>query len=106
MDEVNVACRLVGPEFVARKAKIVAELFAHVVDVIELDDGFSYRFSSEAPWPATVMAFVEAERSCCPFLRFEIVFEPNHGPLRLTLRGSARAKAFIIEELGLTLNPN
>ena len=105
MDNVDIACRLVGPEFAARKAMIVDSLFSTAAEVVELEDGFSFRFPSEAPWPASVMAFVEAERVCCPFLRFEIVFEPHHGPLWLTLRGSAQAKAFITDELALTPDP-
>lgn len=94
-----VACALLGPAFHERKAAITAELFAHVAETRELEDGFAYRLPSEEPWPARVFAFVEAERVCCPFFRFEVVFEPGSGPLWLSLRGGEGVKAFIAGEL-------
>ena len=100
--ESEIACQLLGPEFAARKEQIARELFAHAEEIVERADGFAYRFPSEGPWPANAFAFIEAERVCCPFLRFEIVFEPNHGPLWLTLRGPGDVKAFIKNELGLS----
>ena len=42
-------------------------------------------------------AFVAAERRCCPFLTFEIAFEPHGGPVWLRLRGSPRIKQFVAE---------
>ena len=99
--ERPIACALLGREFQERKAAITAELLAHVEETRELEDGFAYRFPSDEPWPARVFAFVEAERACCPFFRFEVVVEPDGGPLWLTLRGGEGVKAFIAGELGL-----
>jgi hypothetical protein len=95
----DVACKLMGPEFAARKEAIIRDLFAHAVRIDELSDGFAYQFPATDPWPAKVLEFVEAERQCCPFFLFEIVFEPNNGPLWLRLRGSGEIKAFIEAEL-------
>jgi hypothetical protein len=64
-----------------------------------LPDGYAYQFPASDPWPAKVLEFVAAERQCCPFFTFEIVFEPNDGPLWLRLRGSEEVKAFIQTEL-------
>ena len=90
-----LACALLGAEFQARKAAITEELFAHVLETRELEDGFAYRLPGEGPWPARVFTFVEAERVCCPFFRFEVVLEPDAGPLWLTLRGGEGVKALI-----------
>lgn len=48
---------------------------------------------------AKVLASIAAERQCCPLFTFEIVFEPNDGPLWLRLRGSAEVKSFIAAQL-------
>jgi hypothetical protein len=102
MDEqCGVACNLVGPEFAARKERITEELFANVEQVDELPDGFAFRFPPDEPWPVKIIEFVIAERQCCPFFRFEVVFEPNGGPLWLRLTGEKGAKAFLASELGL-----
>jgi hypothetical protein len=97
----DIACNLIGPEFAARKDAITGDLFAHVVRIEELPDGYAYHFPATAPWPAKVLEFVETERECCPFFTFEIVFEPNGGPLLLRLRGSAEIKEFIAAELAV-----
>lgn len=100
-DDCEVACRLIGPEFAARKEEITRELFAHVEETQERDDGYAFRFPSVSSWPGKIVEFIEAERKCCPFFRFEIVFEPNGGPMWLVLTGPAGVKEFIAEELGL-----
>jgi hypothetical protein len=97
--QAEIACKLLGREFAARKEAITRDLFAHAERVDELPDGFAYQFPAVGPWPAKVLEFVETERQCCPFFTFEIVFEPNDGPLRLRLRGSEEIKAFIQTKL-------
>ena len=97
----SLACRLVGPEFAARKERITGELFVHADTIVALDDGYGFRFPGFAPWLANIVEFIELERECCPFFRFEIVVEPNDGPLWLHLRGADGVQAFIRDELGL-----
>jgi hypothetical protein len=97
--QAEIACKLLGAEFHERRQAITRDLFAHAGHVEELTDGFAYQFSSTDPWPAKVLEFVAVERQCCPFFTFEIVFEPNDGPLWLRLRGSAEIKRFIKTEL-------
>jgi hypothetical protein len=98
-DEPCLACTLMGRDFVERKEAISRELFAHAEQFDELPDGFAYRFPSTAPWPATALSFIEAERQCCPFFTFELVFAPDRAPLWLRLRGSDAIKAFVRAEL-------
>ncbi len=47
------------------------------------------------------MEFITAERECCPFFRFELIVEPDDGPVWLRLRGSDEVKAFVFGELGI-----
>jgi hypothetical protein len=100
IQQAEIACNLLGREFAERKEAITRDLFAHAERIEELPDGFAYQFPVADPWPAKVLEFVATERQCCPFFTFEIVFEPNDGPLWLRLRGSAEIKTFIAAELG------
>jgi hypothetical protein len=102
IQQAEIACKLLGSDFAARKEAITRDLFANAERVDELPDGFAYQFPAGDPWPAKVLEFVAAERQCCPFFTFEIIFEPNDGPLRLRLRGSEEIKAFIQAELATT----
>jgi hypothetical protein len=65
----------------------------------ELEDGYAFRFAVERY--DQVAAFVANERRCCPFLRFELVIEPDGGPLTLRMRGREGVKAILAAELGV-----
>ena len=93
------ACTLVGREFAERKEAISRDLFAYADQVEELPDGFGYRFPAAEPWAAKALEFIAVERRCCPFFTFELVFEPDDGPIWLHLRGSEAIKAFVRSEL-------
>ncbi|MBA2755227.1 MAG: hypothetical protein H0U40_12315 [Chloroflexia bacterium] len=101
VSESGLSCGLVGREFAERKESLTRDLFAHVERVEELPDGFAYRFPAGEPWPAKVLEVITAERRCCPFFTFEMVFEPHGGPLWLRLRGPEGVKAFVGAELGI-----
>jgi hypothetical protein len=96
--DAPIACLLDEREFAVRGEAIKQSLFAAVEQIDELPDGYAYRFPVDDPWPATVLEFIAAERRCCPFFTFEIVFTPHGGPLWLHLRGSAEIKAFIRDQ--------
>ncbi len=92
-----VACLLSEREQAVRGDELGLELFSRVDEVAELPDGYAYRFPAEEAWTHTLLGFVAAERRCCPFLTFELAFEPHGGPLWLRLRGSAEIKRFVRE---------
>ena len=98
-ETATIACDLSAADFARRREEIGRDLFRHVDQVRELADGFAYRFPSADPWAAAVFAFVDAERRCCPFVTFEVAFEPHGGPLWLRLRGAQAVKAFVRAEL-------
>lgn len=97
----TVACKLLGQEFKRRKDEITNALFRHAEEIEEQEDGFAFRFAAFDPWAARIMEFISVERKCCPFFRFELIVEPNQGPVQLTLRGSDEVKAFVLGELGI-----
>ncbi len=97
----SVACKLLGREFMQRKEEITNALFRHAVEVEELADGFAFRFAGFDPLACRIMEFITAERECCPFFRFELIVEPDDGPVWLRLRGSDEVKAFVFGELGI-----
>jgi hypothetical protein len=94
----GIACRLLGRDFAARKEAISRDLFSGSERIDELPDGYGFRFPSVDPWPTKALEFIAAEKQCCPFFVFELVFEPNDGPLWLRLRGSEAVKAFVRSE--------
>jgi hypothetical protein len=95
-DEV-IGCLLSERDYAIRSEELAGGLFAAVDEVVELPDGYAYRFSGGDSPLESLLEFIAAERRCCPFLSFEIAFEPHQGPLWLRMRGSPRVKSFIAE---------
>ena len=94
-----IACLLNEREMAERSDRLASERFAGVEVVEELTDGYRYCFPGDEIWTGRVLAFVPAERRCCPFFTFEVVFTPHGGPLWLRLRGSEAIKAFVRDQL-------
>jgi hypothetical protein len=99
--DLPIACSLSGPALAARRQDVIEPLFRGVQQVRDLPDGYGLAFPGEAEWLARLSAFVAFERECCPFFTFELVCEPNHGPIWLNLRGSEGVKALVAAELPL-----
>jgi hypothetical protein len=95
VDEEVIACLLSERDYAIRSQELTGGLFTTVEEVVELPDGYAYRFAGADSPLESMLEFIAAERRCCPFLSFEIAFEPHGGPLWLRMRGSPRVKAFI-----------
>lgn len=65
--------------------------------VIEDAEGLTFHFTAEIA-PATVIAWVERERRCCPFLRFTLDLPEGSGPLSLRVWGGPGVKDFLAME--------
>lgn len=90
-----VACTLTDQDLAARRQHLLAALFPYVEAQELLDDGYAWRFGgSDERW-ADLAAFVQFERRCCGFLRFELIAEPQQGPLWLKATGPPGTKAFL-----------
>ena len=96
-DDEVIACLLSERDYAIRSDELASGLFAAVDEVVELPDGYAYRFAAADNPLEPLLEFIAAERRCCPFLHFEIAFEPHGGPLWLRMRGSPRVKAFIAD---------
>jgi hypothetical protein len=95
--EEAIACLLSEREQAERGDQIAHDLFPGARAIEELPDGYAFNFPADDEWTTRVLVFVAAERRCCPFFTFELVFEPHGRALWLRLRGSPAIKAFVRE---------
>jgi hypothetical protein len=65
------------------------------LEVKEKEDGFEYRFPSDASLLAELFEFIQFEHECCPFLKFTLTVAPGDGPTWLELTGPAGTKEFL-----------
>ena len=93
--DTPTACTLPEDELTERLEGVGADIIGGIEESNELPDGYELRFPGSAEWAAKLVQFIANERACCPFLAFELLFEPNQGPIRLRLRGPEDAKEFM-----------
>ena len=96
-DEVQpaIACKLSEAQLCGRRDELMWDVFAHCQGVTELHDGYEFTFPGGDELTERVLSLVLQEMRCCPFFRFELVIEPEAGPITLRLRGGAGVKEFI-----------
>ena len=95
-----IACNLSDAGEVEARRRVIEEIFSGVTRRDELSDGYEFSFPGDDAWAARLMEFVAAERRCCPFLHFELVFHQGCGPVHLRLRGAEGVKDFIRDWTG------
>ena len=97
--DVPIACSLDGEDRQRRGAEI-AHLFREgLLEVRRLPDGYALRFPGQPTWAAWLLAFILGERACCPFFTFELIFQPEQGPIWLHLRGPDGAADYVADLL-------
>ena len=97
--EVPIACLLTADDRRLRGDEIVRPLLAGRQEARQLPDGYALRFPGDEGWASRLLACIAAERACCPFFTFELLFEPGQGPIWLHLRGPAGTTEFVAELL-------
>jgi hypothetical protein len=94
-DDMPIACCLTSGELREREATFLAQFRSAVIETEELPDGYAFRVPGDGKWVAITAEMIVAERKCCPFLTFELVAQPNMGPVAVRVTGPAGAKEFL-----------
>jgi hypothetical protein len=94
-----ITCKLTTPELQKRKATVIAELKALVLNRKELSNGFAYEFQGSDEILDKLNTFIKTERVCCDFFTFQLTVEENTALLNIT--GPEGAKEFLKEEVDL-----
>jgi hypothetical protein len=97
--ELPVACSLTEPELAERRAGVLADVGRSARDTRWLPDGVRLRFAPAPETLAMLATFVDLERRCCAFLRFQLTVEPDGGPVWLELTGPPGTRDFLQAEL-------
>lgn len=99
--EKEIACKLTSPELQARKEGAIAELRKKILETVETENGYAFRFAGSDATLGELMVFIQAERQCCGFFTFKLGIQDPKNPIWLEISGASGAKSFIKDELGL-----
>lgn len=94
----DIACSLSTTEQ-AERTQDFARLLRDAEEVAELPDGYALRFANRDRWITHAVELIVAERKCCPFFSFTLVFESNQGPVWLHIVGPGEVKLLIREQV-------
>jgi hypothetical protein len=93
--DLPIACTL-APEELRRGREALLPGFISRAEAHEpVENGFRFRFRSEAALIPAIAAMVEAERQCCRFLQFQVTAEPDEGPVWLEVTGPPGTRDFL-----------
>ena len=88
----------------ARRAALASRVAARFREVLEISDGYAARLDPDPAVVRDALDWLLLERRCCPFLRFELCFEPADGPVWFQVRGDPGIKEFLAAA-GLKASP-
>jgi uncharacterized glyoxalase superfamily protein PhnB len=95
MTNLPIACTLDPAELQGRREALLPDLAAQALTCDVLPNGLQWHFAPHRGFLEQVARVIEAERQCCPFLRFDLTTEPNGGPFRLAVTGPAGTREFL-----------
>ena len=98
----EIACKLTTPELQARKDGAIAELRGKILETVETEYGYAFRFTGSDETLGQLMVFIQAERQCCSFFTFKLGIQDPESPIWLEISGASGAKEFVKDELKLT----
>jgi len=99
--KTQLTCKLTTPELQERKRTVIAELKNLVLDQIEMETGFKYKFEGSDKVLDLLNNFIKTERLCCDFFVFRLTASGDGDYTWLELSGPEGTKEFIREEIGM-----
>ena len=99
MERAKLSCKLTTPELQKRKKTVVAELKNLLLEKIELENGFKYKFDGSDKMLDLLNDSIKTERLCCDFFVFNLTSTSDTKFTWLELSGPEGVKDFIKYEI-------
>src|SRR6187401_298026 len=99
MAEIKLTCKLTTPELQQRKKTVIAALKNQVLEKIETENGFKYKFEGSDNTLDLLSSFIKTERLCCDFFVFTLTASGDTIFTWLELSGPGGTKDFINHEI-------
>jgi hypothetical protein len=74
------------------------ELIQAVQDILEVENGYEFKFPNETEFISKIAEFISHERLCCPFLNFTLNVLSNTEAVALSLTGPIGTQEFLRAE--------
>lgn len=98
-EDKKIGCNLTTPELQNRKKTVVAKLKNLVLEKLETEKGFKYKFDGSDELLDLLTDFIKTERLCCGFFEFSLTVTSDSRYSWLELSGPEGTKDFIKHEI-------
>jgi hypothetical protein len=95
MADLPIACALDPAELEWRRDALLPGIVARAESSEPLPTGIRWRFRATRELLLALATMIDAERRCCPFLRFHVVVEAADGPVLLEVTGPDGTRKFL-----------
>lgn len=99
MEEAKLSCKLTTPELQQRKKTVIAELKNQLLEKMETEKGFKYKFNGSDKMLDLLNSFIKTERLCCDFFVFNLTASSDTKFIWLELSGPEGTKDFVKHEI-------
>jgi len=99
VNEAKLSCKLTTPELRQRKETVIAELKNQLLEKMETEKGFKYKFNGSDKMLDLLNSFIKTERLCCSFFVFNLTVSSDDSFAWLELSGPEGTKDFIKHEI-------
>lgn len=93
--DLPIACTLDPAKYARRRDTLLPGLVAKAESAAVFPEGFRWSFRRSDGLMLALAAVIEAERRCCPFLRFQVTGEPADSPVVLEVTGPPGTRGFL-----------
>ncbi|HYK83545.1 MAG TPA: hypothetical protein VEU55_10420 [Gemmatimonadales bacterium] len=93
--DLPIACTLSPADLRARRDSLLPGIVRRAVAREPLADGLRWQFQPSPDLLVALATVIDAERRCCPFLRFHVITEAAGGPVWLEVTGPAGTREFL-----------
>ena len=80
-----------------RKENLRKNIFSKTKERIEISNGVIYRFEDNPELLTNALEFIQQEKACCPFFKFDISILPFQNGFAIQISGSELAKEMLID---------
>lgn len=93
------SCALTSEELLERKAYLKAQILSKVIRKEMQPTAYVLYFEDDPDLLLHLMEFVQKEKACCPFFKFDLSILPFEQGIALQISGSAAAMEMMKEEV-------
>jgi hypothetical protein len=95
--DLTIACTLTAEQRAERRHKFQSPIFARLLSVDSVPEGYVYTFPASVRLWADLMCLVSLERECCRFLSFRLVAREDERTIHLIITGPPEARLVIAD---------